>query len=173
MAAETFETIRADIATKAELLYGSRGRAAVLRSLASDGSTAVIFFRLSELAYASSLAPIGFALAKTNKVLNGVVIGRGAKIGAGFVLQHPVGIVINGTVQIGERCVLQSGVTLGAHSIEDRSTPTVGDGCSIGSGAKLIGGISIGSGVSIGANAVVITDLPDGVTAVGVPARIL
>jgi serine O-acetyltransferase len=99
-----------------------------------------------------------------------VVIGRNAEIGPGLVIVHSIGIVINSNVKAGKNLVIEHGVTIGA---EKNRSPILGDNVFIGAGAKIIGGIKIGSDVKIGANAVVTKDLPDGATAVGVPARIV
>jgi serine O-acetyltransferase len=109
-----------------------------------------------------------------NKLLNGCVIGRGAEFAPGFVLVHTVGVVIHGSVRGGRNVIIESGVVVGAarngFPIE---VPVIGDDVYIGAGAKLLGGIRIGSRVTIGANAVVVKDVPDDATAVGVPAKVI
>ena len=107
---------------------------------------------------------------RINILLYGAVIGRGAQFGEGFVLLHTVGVVINSEVAAGKNLTIENGVTIGA---EKGESPTLGDNVFIGAGAKIIGDVKIGSDVKIGANAVVLKDLPDGATAVGVPARIV
>jgi serine O-acetyltransferase len=96
------------------------------------------------------------------------VIGRGAEFGPRFVLIHSNGIVINGSVRGGRDIKLEHQVTIGA---ERGDSPVLGDDLFIGAGAKIIGAVKIGSGVRVGANAVIVKDVPDNVTAVGVPAR--
>jgi serine O-acetyltransferase len=98
------------------------------------------------------------------------VIGRKTNIGPGFVILHSFGIVINSSVRAGKNLTLEHGVTIGS---EKNQNPIIGDNVFIGAGAKIIGPVSIGSDVKIGANAVVIHDLPNGATAVGVPARVV
>ncbi len=103
-------------------------------------------------------------------------IGPRAEIGDGLRLAHPVGIVIGNGVVIGERCAIYQNVSLGsAHGESDGEgrLPAVGDDVLLSTGSVLIGGIMIGNNVSVGANAVVVRDVPDGHTAVGVPARLV
>ena len=85
---------------------------------------------------------------------------------------HPIGVVINSGVKGGKNIVIESGVVIGAaRNSLPVEVPTLGDDVFIGAGAKVLGGITVGNHVKIGANAVVVKDIPDGSTAVGVPAR--
>ena len=100
--------------------------------------------------------------------VGGCVIGVRAQFGPGLVLIHPIGVVINSSVRGGRNVWIESGVVIG----ENRGqVPVLGDDLFVGSGAKIIGGVRIGQGARIGANAVVLHDVPDGATAVGIPAR--
>ena len=98
------------------------------------------------------------------------MIGVRARFGPGFVLIHPVGVVINSSVVGGANVWIESSVVIGDN--RGRS-PLLGNDIFVGSGAKIIGGVKIGNGVRIGANAVVLHDLANGVTAVGIPAKVL
>jgi serine O-acetyltransferase len=98
------------------------------------------------------------------------IIGRGAEFGAGFVLVHSTGVVINGQVRGGEHIYIEHQVTIGA---ERRQSPTLGNDVFIGAGAKVIGPIHIGDGARIGANAVVLSDVPAWSTVAGIPARVV
>jgi len=82
-----------------------------------------------------------------------------------------MGIVINPACVIGNNVKINQQVTLGGSG--DKGCPIIGDNVYIGAGAKVLGGVRIGNNAKIGANAVVLADIPDGATAVGVPARIL
>ena len=83
------------------------------------------------------------------------------------------GVVVGGTAEVGDDVMLYHGVTLGGRSMERvKRHPTVGDGVVIGAGARIIGPVLVGAGAQIGANAVVVKDVPDGATAVGVPATV-
>ena len=86
------------------------------------------------------------------------------------MILHTFAIVINSSVRAGKNLVLEHGVTIGA---EKNQCPMLGDNVFIGAGAKVIGAVRIGNDVKIGANAVVTKDLPDGATAVGIPARVI
>jgi serine O-acetyltransferase len=107
---------------------------------------------------------------KLNAVFCQCVIGRGAEFGPGFVLVHSNGVVINGSVRGGTGVVIEHQVTIGA---ERRRSPSLGDDVFLGAGSKVIGAVRIGDGVRVGANAVVVSDLPDRCTAVGIPARVV
>lgn len=95
-----------------------------------------------------------------------------ADIGGGLLLPHPNGIVIHPMARIGPNCLIFQQVTLGT-APGNPGTPWIGGHVDIGTGAKILGKIRIGNHARIGANAVVLCDVPDGATAVGVPARIL
>jgi serine O-acetyltransferase len=120
------------------------------------------------------LLPLAFLFYKINQFINGCTIGSGASFGRGFVLAHPLGVVIHGKVVGGKNIMIQSGVVIGAKwSGLPKKVPVLGNNISIGSGAKILGGIKIGNNVNIGANAVVLKDVPDNVTVAGIPARIV
>jgi serine O-acetyltransferase len=119
-----------------------------------------------------------FSLAyKVGRVLTtalcGVEIPCEAIIGEGLVIEHSGGIVISGDAVFGDGCVIRQGVTVGLRRRGQRGSPVIGDRVDIGAGAKILGNIRIGDDVLIGANAVVLCDVPDGCTAVGIPARVL
>lgn len=101
-------------------------------------------------------------------VLTGADIPLNCKIGGGLLIPHPQGIVIHPDAVIGQNCLIFQQVTLGTRN--DSSPPTVGDHVDIGAGAKVLGSINIGNHAKIGANAVVLTSVPNGKTAVGIPA---
>jgi serine O-acetyltransferase len=87
---------------------------------------------------------------------------------------HPIGVVINGGVKGGKNIVIESGVVIGAaHNGLPLKLPVLGDDIFIGAGAKVLGGIRVGNNVKIGANAVVVHDVPDGATVVGIPAKVI
>jgi len=103
-------------------------------------------------------------------VVTGADIPLNCKLGGGLSLPHPNGVVIHPDAQIGPNCLLFQQVTIGAN---DRGVPEIGGHVDIGAGAKVLGPIRIGHHARIGANAVVMCDVPDGATAVGVPARVI
>lgn len=102
----------------------------------------------------------------------GVEIGMHAQIGRRLRIEHWGGIVIHGRTVIGDDCLIRHGVTFGNRGGDPLAAPRVGNGVEIGAGAKILGAIHIGDKAIIGANAVVISDVPAGALAVGVPAKI-
>jgi serine O-acetyltransferase len=109
------------------------------------------------------------------RLLTGIEIHPGAKIGRRVFLDHGLGIVIGETTEIGDDCTIYQGVTLGGTSLYKgvKRHPTLGKGVVISAGAKVLGGFTVGDGARVGSNAVVLKEIPPGATAVGVPARIL
>jgi serine O-acetyltransferase len=166
----TLRLVASDLRAKAQWCYESRGPAAVVKVLLTDGTPAMIWYRLMQWARRWRLAPLEMLFNRINTVCCGCVIGRGAEFGPGFVLVHSLGVVINGSVRGGSGVKIEHQVTIGA---EKRQSPTLGDDVFVGAGAKIIGAVRIGAGAKIGANAVVLTDVPPGATAVGVPARVV
>ena len=104
----------------------------------------------------------------------GIEIHPGAQIGKGLVIDHGMGVVIGETAIIGDDCQLYHGVTLGGRGSSDvKRHPTLEDGVYVGSGAKVLGNITLHKNCKVGANAVVLEDVPEGATAVGMPARMI
>lgn len=104
----------------------------------------------------------------------GIDLPYTVELGRRVIIEHCGAIVIHGYSKVGDDCILRQGVTLGMRSM-DRSSdaPELGARVDVGAGAKILGRVRIGNGVQIGANAVVLQDLPAGVTAAGIPARIV
>jgi serine O-acetyltransferase len=165
-----FGLIASDIRAKAEWIYGSSSRKNVVKALLTDGTFAMVVYRLMQASQRHRLAPLAMIFNKLNVVFGNCIIGRHAQFGPGFVLVHSLGVVINGAVWGGRDIKIEHQVTIGA---ERNVSPVLGDNVFLGTGAKVIGGVTIGSNVKVGANSVVLHDLPDDVTAVGVPARIV
>lgn len=103
-------------------------------------------------------------------VITGADIPLNCKLGGGLLLPHPNGIVIHPDADIGPNCLLFQQVTIGDAA---GGVPTLEGHVDVGAGAKIIGRVTVGKHTKIGANAVVVTDVPSGATAVGVPARII
>jgi serine O-acetyltransferase len=162
------QLIRSDIRAKAEWVYGSVSGKTLLKALLTDGTFAMIVYRLMQASQRCHLTPLAMLFNKANNVFGRCIIGRRAEFGPGFVLIHSDGVVINSSVRGGRNVKLEHAVTIGADRNE---SPVLGDDVFVGAGAKIIGGIRVGSRVKIGANAVVVNDVPEGSTAVGVPAR--
>lgn len=162
--------ITKDIKHKCQFVYEVVNTKTILRTLLTDGTSAMILFRMSDFFQRHHLGLLGMLISKFNYHWNSIVVGQGAVFGEGFVILHSIGVVINGAVRCGKNLVIEHGVTIGA---EKYQFPKLGDNIFIGSGAKVLGNVTIGNNVKIGANAVVVKDVPDNVTAVGVPAKIL
>ncbi len=163
-------TIRYDLAAKARWRYGSDSWRSILKVMVADGTFAMAVYRLMQFCQRHHLSPLAMVFNKINVVFGGCVIGRGADFGQAFVLLHSNGVVINAGVRGGSHVYLEHQVTIGS---DKGKSPVLGDDVYIGAGAKIIGSIHLGNGVRVGANAVVIHDVPDGCTAVGIPARAL
>lgn len=104
----------------------------------------------------------------------GIEVPYTAQLGRRVVFEHQHGIVVHGSAVIGDDCILRQGVTLGLRNLERLDeAPVLGRGVNVGAGAKIIGPVRIGDGAAIGANAVVLSDVPDGALAIGVPAQLV
>lgn len=103
--------------------------------------------------------------------VSGADIPLNSRIGGGLLLPHPNGVVIHPDATVGPNCLLLQQVTLGTHT--GGGVPVLAGHVDVGAGAKLLGGVTIGAHAVIGANAVVLTDIPPGAVAVGVPARVV
>ena len=114
-------------------------------------------------------------LSNIARVWSGVEIHPGSRIGKSFFIDHGVGVVIGETTEIGDNCVLFHNVTLGGTGKhKGKRHPTIGNNVLIGTGATLLGPIKVGNNVKIGAETFVIMhDIPDGCTVVGIPGRIV
>lgn len=165
-----FALVKSDLCAKSAWCYESTQWRAIVKTLLTDGTTAMICYRLMQWARRWKLSPLEMLFNKWSVLFCNCIIGRGAEFGRGFVLVHSTGVVINGQVRGGEHVYIEHQVTIGA---ERRQSPLLGNHVFIGAGAKILGEVTIGSHCRIGANAVVISDIPDGTTAVGVPARIV
>lgn len=160
--------VAGDIRAKARWCYETDSAKAVLQTLCTDGTMAMVLYRLMQWSRRWRLAPLEMVFNKLNAIFCQCIIGRGASFGPQFVLIHSQGVVINGNVTGGSRVFIEHQVTIGA---ERRQSPVLGDDVFVGAGAKIIGSVTIGDGAKIGANAVVVRDVPPDATAVGVPAR--
>lgn len=104
----------------------------------------------------------------------GIEIHPGARIGRCLFIDHGMGIVFGETTEIGDNCTIYHGVTLGGTGKDTgKRHPTLGNNVTVGTGAKVLGNIRIGNNVKIGGNSVVVKDVPDNCTVVGVPGRII
>ena len=138
------------------------------------GVHALIIHRLSNWIWSKRFFWIARFISHIGRWLTGIEIHPGATIGRRVFIDHGMGVVIGETAVIGDDCTLYHGVTLGGTSWnKGKRHPTLEQGVVIGAGAKVLGPIIIGKGAKIGSNAVVVKDVPENATAVGIPARIL
>ena len=138
------------------------------------GVHALILHRFSHWLWNARLFWLGRFFSHIGRFLTGIEIHPGATIGHRVFIDHGMGIVIGETAVIGDDCTLYHGVTLGGTSWnKGKRHPTLEEGVVIGAGAKVLGPITIGKNAKIGSNAVVVKDVPENATAVGIPARIL
>jgi len=138
------------------------------------GLHAVVNHRYAHFFYKHKMFFIARAISQISRAFTGIEIHPGAKIGKGLFIDHGMGIVIGETAEIGDNCTLYQNVTLGGTGKEKgKRHPTVGNNVLIGSGAKVLGPFSVGDNSKIAANAVVLSEVPENSTCVGVPARIV
>ena len=135
---------------------------------------ALIMYRISHFFHTKKIFFIARLISQTARLFTGIEIHPGAIIGESTLIDHGMGVVIGETTIIGDRVTIYHGVTLGATGNERdwKRHPTIGNDVVIGSGAKILGPIIIGNNVKIGANSVVLKDVPNNSTAVGIPAKI-
>ncbi|MFB0536406.1 MAG: serine O-acetyltransferase [Anaerolineae bacterium] len=137
------------------------------------GLHAIWLHRMAHFLWQHRLLFLGRFLSHINRLLTGIEIHPGAKIGRRFFIDHGMGVVIGETTEIGDDVLMYQGVVLGGTSLEKtKRHPTIEDNVVIGTGATVLGPITVGRGARIGAGSVVIKAVPPGATVVGVPARI-
>jgi len=133
---------------------------------------ALIAYRIAHYFYTKKLFFLARLISQISRFFTGIEIHPGAKIGRGLVIDHGMGVVIGETAEIGDDVLLYHGVTLGGTGKDKgKRHPTLGNNVVIGAGAKVLGPIYIGSNSKVGANSVVLRDVPEGATAVGIPAK--
>jgi serine O-acetyltransferase len=155
-----------------------RDFAGFLSALSYAGFWALLSYRIAHLLRAAGMIVLPRFFQATARLLTGVDIHPGARIGAGLFIDHGMGTVIGETAEIGDDVTLLHQVTLGARGGRGRGGsgkrhPTLGDRVVVGAGAKVLGPVTVGDDALIGANAVILEDVPEGATAVGIPGRIV
>lgn len=139
------------------------------------GFHAIFWHRISHILHRYLRIPlIPRMISQLVRFFTGVEIHPGAKIGAGFFIDHGMGVVIGETTEIGRDVLLYQDVTLGGTGLDrGKRHPTLGNQVVVGAGAKILGNIKIGNNVRVGAGSVVVKEVPDNCTVVGVPAEIV
>ena len=139
-----------------------------------NGLHATLYYRAAHWLYRRHCKFLARWLSQHAKWTTGVEIHPAATIGRRLVIDHGTGIVIGATTEIGDDCLLYQGVTLGGTGIAGgKRHPTLGNNVMVGSGAKILGPITVGDNARVAANAVVLRDVPENSTVVGVPGRIV
>lgn len=133
---------------------------------------ALISYRIAHVLYRKKRFFLARMFSQISRFITGIEIHPGATIGKGLFIDHGMGVVIGETAIVGDHVTIYQGVTLGGTGKETgKRHPTIGDGVTIGAGAKILGNINIAAGSKIGANAVVLKDTSKKSTAVGIPAK--
>ena len=136
------------------------------------GVHALLMYRLSHWLWHFRFRWLGRLVSHFARFLTGIEIHPGATIGRRFFIDHGMGVVIGETAEIGDDVTLYHGVTLGGTTWnKGKRHPTLEDGVVVGAGAKILGPFTVHKGAKVGSNAVVTKEVPEGVTAVGNPAR--
>jgi serine O-acetyltransferase len=149
--------------------------------LTYPGVKAVFLHQIANFFHLAGFHLIARIVSQTSRFFTGIEIHPGAKIGINLFIDHGMGVVIGETSEIGNNVTIYHAVTLGgiSPSIDserqrhEKRHPTIGNDVVIGSGAQIIGPVKVGNGSRIAANAVVVNDVPDGATMVGVPAKVI
>ncbi|MGP1484596.1 MAG: serine O-acetyltransferase EpsC [Campylobacter sp.] len=140
----------------------------------TPGIHAVLFHKISHFLYIKKWRFLARFISQIARFLTGIEIHPGAKIGKRLFIDHGMGVVIGETAEIGDDVVMYHQVTLGGTGKECcKRHPNIKNGVVIAAGAKVLGNITIGKNAKIGANSVVLKDVPDNATVVGIPARIV
>ena len=160
-----------------ETIRAYRERAPAARSslevlLCYPGLHAVMWHRWSHWLWQHDLRLLGRFSSHIARCLTGIEIHPAARVGRRLVIDHGMGVVIGQTAEVGDDCYFYHQVTLGvARASSGKRHPTVGNNVIIGAGAKVLGPISVGDNARVGSNAVVLDNVPNGTTVVGIPAR--
>ena len=165
-------SIREDVIAVRERDPAARSDLEVL--LLYSGVHALIAHRIAHALYLRKCYFWARAISQISRAITGIEIHPGATIGKGFMIDHGMGVVIGETAEIGDNCTIYQGVTLGGTGKDvGKRHPTLGDNVMVGAGAKVLGPFKIGDNVKIAANAVVLEEIPEQSTAVGIPAKVV
>ena len=139
-----------------------------------QGVHAILFHRVSHFLWRHNCRFLARLNSQLARHITGIEIHPGATIGRRLVIDHGMGIVIGETAEIGDDCLIYHGVTLGGTGKDQgKRHPTIGNNVLISCGAKVLGPFRVGDNARIAANAVVLSEVPDSATAVGIPAQIV
>ena len=172
LAKETVDAVKDDVRATRERDPAATSDAEVL--LLYSGVHAVAAYRVAHRVHEHGHPFAARAISQVARFVTGIEIHPAAKIGRGLVIDHGMGVVIGETAEIGDNCTLYQGVTLGGTGKDvGKRHPTLGNNVLVGAGAKVLGPFTIGDNTKIAANAVVLAEMPENCTAVGIPARVV
>jgi len=167
-----FEHFKEDIGCVFERDPAARSTLEVIT--AYPGLHAIMFHRVSHKLWKFGFFWLARVLSHIARLLTGIEIHPGATIGRRFFIDHGMGVVIGETANIGDDCTLYHGVTLGGTTWnKGKRHPTLKNGVVIGAGAKVLGPITLYDDARVGSNSVVVRDVPEGATVVGVPGQLI
>ena len=165
-----FKNLREEVDTVLAKDPAARSRLEVV--LCYPGFHSMLFYRVAHWLWSRNWLVLGRFVSHLGRLMTGIEIHPGAKIGRRLFIDHGMGVVIGETAEIGDDVTLYQGVTLGGTSLHhEKRHPTLGDGVIVGSGAQILGGFTVGCDARVGANAVVLAEVPPGATVVGIPAK--
>ena len=167
-----FSKLKAELDAVMERDPAARSRAEVY--FLYSGFKAVRAYRKANWFYRHNMKFIARFISQNARRRTGIEIHPGATIGKNLFIDHGMGVVIGETAIIGDNCTLYQGVTLGGTGKDHgKRHPTLGDNVLIGAGAKVLGPFRVGDNARVAAGAVVLSEVPNDATAVGVPARVV
>ena len=139
-----------------------------------QGVHATLYHRVAHWFYLHHMKFMARCISQWSRFWTGIEIHPGARIGRRLVIDHGLGIVIGETAELGDDCLLYHGVTLGGTGKDHgKRHPTIGNNVMISAGAKVLGPFKVGDNARIAANAVVLQEVPEDATAVGIPAQVV
>lgn len=168
-------TIRNEIASDIETIKqrDPAAKSSVEVLLLYSGLHAILCYRVAHRLYLKGHYFSARAISQLARHYTGIEIHPGAMIGERFFIDHGMGVVIGETTEIGNDCTIYQGVTLGGTGKDTgKRHPTLGNNVLVGAGAKVLGPIVIEDNCKVAANAVVLKDIPENSTAVGIPAKV-
>lgn len=167
-----FKRMKEDVATVFEQDPAARSVLEVV--LTYSGLHAVWSHRIAHALFKNNLFFLARVVSQISRFFTGIEIHPGAKIGRRFFIDHGMGVVIGETCEIGDDCILFQGVTLGGTGKEKgKRHPTLGNNVLVATGAKVLGSITLGDNSKVGAGSVVLKDVPQNATVVGIPGKVV
>jgi serine O-acetyltransferase len=166
------DTVKTDVKATKERDPAARSTVEVL--LLYPGVHAIAAHRLAHKLHTDGHTFSARAISQAARFATGIEIHPGATIGRGLMIDHGMGVVIGETAEIGDNCTIYQGVTLGGTGKDlGKRHPTLGNNVMVGAGAKVLGPMTIGDNSKVAANAVVLSEIPENSTAVGIPAKVV